>query len=431
MPSVAAGSRTIPAMLDVTPKLLAAAEAALAAAGAPLSAAELVAAMAADGSWVSASKTPAATVSAALYVDIKTRGEVSPFVKSGPGLFGLRGRDPEVQSKLTGADKSAKGKSDGTATGDGEGFRAWMFQANAALYDLVAEAQTHRDEEWNAPVYRDRLTPGDPAIFMVVGPDAGIHVTGRVAGLPFQGVDESGKPAWRVKVEYDDLVKPPLTREEILADPELSPWYPFRGLPGTIFAIPLDIYAPLALRLESRVAKLGGPSDFDPTLHKARMALADHEVAVRGKLLEAVRLLHYTEFEHLVVRLLTSLGFEVVHVGKSGDGGVDVRGFEPSPLGKRPVIVQAKRYGESNHVGPGTVQALRGARYPGEHAYLVTTTSFTSGAAAAATASGFEPVELVDGEQLAELLLHHAIGVVRESEAVVWQLNTADLKSSG
>ena len=418
-------------MLDVTPKLLAAAEAALAAAGAPQAAAELVAVMAADGSWVSASKTPAATVSAALYVDIKTRGDASPFVKSGPGLFGLRGRDPETQSKPAGADKSAKGKSDAAATGDGEGFRAWMFQANPALYDLVAEAQTHRDEEWNAPVYRDRLTPGDPAIFMVVGPDAGIHVTGRIAGLPFQGVDELGKPGWRVKVEYDDLVKPALAREEVLADPELSPWYPFRGLPGTIFAIPLDIYAPLALRLESRVVTLGGPSDFDPTLHKARMALAAHDAAVRGKLLEAVRQLHYTEFEHLVVRLLTSLGFEVIHWGKSGDGGVDVRGFEPSPLGKRPVIVQAKRYGESNHVGPGTVQALRGARFPGEHAYLVTTTSFTSGAAAAATASGFEPVELVDGEQLTDLLLRQAIGVVRESEAVVWQLNTADLKSSG
>jgi HJR/Mrr/RecB family endonuclease len=419
-------------MPDVTPKLLAAAEAALIAAGGPRSASELVSAMAADASWVSASKTPAATVSAALYVDIKTRGAASPFVKSGPGVFGLRGRDPESATTPVGSDaKAPKGKPGSGATADGDGFRAWMFQASPALYDLVAEAQTHRDEEWHAPAYHDRLTPGDPAVFMVVGPGAGIHVTGRVVGAPFKGVDGSGKPGWRVKVEYDGLVKPALTREEILADPELSSWYPFRGLPGTIFAIPEETYGPLALRLESRIVKLGGPSDFDPTLHKARMALAEHEATVRRTLLEGVRQLHYTEFEHLVVRLLTSLGFEVVHVGKSGDGGVDVRGFEPSPLGKRPVIVQAKRYSETNHVGPGTIQALRGARFPGEHAYLVTTSAFTSGAAAAATASGFEPVELVDGDQLTELLLDHSIGVIRESEAVVWQLNSADLKSSG
>jgi len=82
-------------MSDATPKLLAAAVAALTAAGAPQSAGELVAAMAANTSWTSASKTPAATVSAALYVDIRTHGSESLFVKAGPGLFGLRGRDPE------------------------------------------------------------------------------------------------------------------------------------------------------------------------------------------------------------------------------------------------------------------------------------------------------------------------------------------------
>jgi len=150
---------TMPAMPDVTPKLLAAAEAALITAGAPRSGADLVAAMAADASWVSASKTPAATISAALYVDIKTRGAASPFVKSGPGLFGLRGRDPESATTPVGSDaKAPMGKPGSGATADGDGFRAWMFQANPALYDLVAEAQTQSLSAW----YSALLAPDAP-----------------------------------------------------------------------------------------------------------------------------------------------------------------------------------------------------------------------------------------------------------------------------
>jgi len=175
------------------------------------------------------------------------------FVKSGPGLFGLRGRDPETQSKPAGADKSAKGKSDAAATGDGEGFRAWMFQATPPLRSRSRGAD-HRDEEWNAPVYRDRLTPGDPAIFMVVGSHAGIHVTGRIAGLPFQGVDELGKPGWRVKGRVGDLVKPALAREEVLRGPGAVSLVPVRGLPARSSPSPLGhLRSAGACAFESRV----------------------------------------------------------------------------------------------------------------------------------------------------------------------------------
>ncbi|MGB3975863.1 MAG: HTH domain-containing protein [bacterium] len=58
--------------------------------GSPLHAKDLASQMIAEGLWKSDGKTPAATVSARLYSDIKSNGDKSPFVKVGPQTFGLR-----------------------------------------------------------------------------------------------------------------------------------------------------------------------------------------------------------------------------------------------------------------------------------------------------------------------------------------------------
>lgn len=59
-------------------------------AGSPLHARDLASQMLAEDLWKSDGKTPAATVSARLYSDIKNNGDKSPFVKTGHQTFALR-----------------------------------------------------------------------------------------------------------------------------------------------------------------------------------------------------------------------------------------------------------------------------------------------------------------------------------------------------
>ncbi|MRR07660.1 MAG: restriction endonuclease [Deltaproteobacteria bacterium] len=58
--------------------------------GSHLHAKDLANQMIAEGLWKSDGKTPAATVSARLYSDIKNNGDKSPFKKVGPQIFALR-----------------------------------------------------------------------------------------------------------------------------------------------------------------------------------------------------------------------------------------------------------------------------------------------------------------------------------------------------
>ena len=60
----------------------------LAEAGQPMSCPELIAAMAAQGSWTSpAGKTPAATLYTAILREIRTKKGQARFRKTGPGRF--------------------------------------------------------------------------------------------------------------------------------------------------------------------------------------------------------------------------------------------------------------------------------------------------------------------------------------------------------
>jgi restriction system protein len=86
-------------------------------AGKPLHAKEIAGRILSKGLWKTTGKTPAATVSARLYSDIKRYGEASPFVLRGPQTFGLSdtkllAKTVEVtQLRITSAHvKSAHGK---------------------------------------------------------------------------------------------------------------------------------------------------------------------------------------------------------------------------------------------------------------------------------------------------------------------------------
>ena len=58
-------------------------------AGTALHAKDIAEKIIADGLWQYKGKTPGATVSARLYSDIKKKGSISPFVKTGAQTFAL------------------------------------------------------------------------------------------------------------------------------------------------------------------------------------------------------------------------------------------------------------------------------------------------------------------------------------------------------
>lgn len=142
-------------------------------------------------------------------------------------------------------------------------------------------------------------------------------------------------------------------------------------------------------------------------------ATAEIRASVAGDVLELLRSVTPTFFEHIVLDVLHALGYgasraALQRVGGSGDGGIDGI-ISLDKLGLEKVYVQAKRWQGS--VGPGEIRAFYGslAEMRANKGVFITTSGFT--AAAANYAASVDKIVLVDGPKLAELMLDHGVGV--------------------
>lgn len=136
------------------------------------------------------------------------------------------------------------------------------------------------------------------------------------------------------------------------------------------------------------------------------------ELTWRDELLAALLDMDTTAFERLVQRLLREAGFIQVEVtGRSGDGGIDGKGImRLGGLLSFHVLFQCKRYRGS--VGAGQVRDFRGAMVGrADKGLLITTGNFTRDAMQEATRDGADPIDLVDGDKLLDLLKDFALGV--------------------
>jgi restriction system protein len=144
----------------------------------------------------------------------------------------------------------------------------------------------------------------------------------------------------------------------------------------------------------------------------------NHKLAI--ELLDQLREKEAAFFEHVVVRLLVKMGYggsiedAGKAVGRSGDGGIDGI-IKQDRLGLDNVYVQAKRYAAARTVGPGEVRDLAGALQmrKATKGVLITTSSFTKDAIDTARQIG--TIVLVDGEQLAQLMIEYDLGVATEA----------------
>ena len=125
--------------------------------------------------------------------------------------------------------------------------------------------------------------------------------------------------------------------------------------------------------------------------------------------------------EQVVVLLLTRMGYGRgdenmgTVTGKSGDGGIDGV-IKEDPLGLDEVYVQTKRFNVGNNVGAKDVREFIGAidDKNTSKGVFVTTGSFTPKATNTAKNST-KRIVLIDGEELAKLMVDFDVGVLQRS----------------
>ena len=117
-------------------------------------------------------------------------------------------------------------------------------------------------------------------------------------------------------------------------------------------------------------------------------------------------------FERLVQRLLRESGFtQVVVTGRTGDGGIDGRGIARIPgLMSFHVLFQCKRYKGS--VSASEIRDFRGAMVGrADKGLFISTGTFSPAAVKEATRDGAPPIDLIDGNELADKLRELNLGV--------------------
>jgi restriction system protein len=132
--------------------------------------------------------------------------------------------------------------------------------------------------------------------------------------------------------------------------------------------------------------------------------------------LERVRKASPAFLEQLVVELLVAMGYggslqdAGKAVGRAGDGGIDGI-IKEDRLGLESVYIQAKRW--EGTISRPQVQQFSGALDDkgARKGVFITTSRFSSDAREYAARTTTKRIVLIDGDELAELMMEHGVGV--------------------
>ncbi len=197
-----------------------------------------------------------------------------------------------------------------------------------------------------------------------------------------------------------DVLKKGLKKIDVKFLAQFPEFVEFQGKKSAV------VVAPNALNFASDKSPEESMHDSFQHLHRVLAA----------ELLDQIRKYSSEFFERLVVDLLVKMGYggtlkdAGLPVGKSGDGGID--GFiKEDRLGLDQICLQAKRW--DANVGRPQLQAFVGALHgKGNKGVFITTSEFTPDAKEyARTLIAPTKVILIDGEQPAELMIEHNLGV--------------------
>lgn len=138
--------------------------------------------------------------------------------------------------------------------------------------------------------------------------------------------------------------------------------------------------------------------------------------ALKDELLTRLKTGSPAFFERAVLKLLTAMGYGITGnsqwTGQPGDGGIDGV-IREDQLGLDIVCVQAKRY-EKGVVGGAAIREFAGSMdgYKAKKGVILTTSAFSKDAIAFVDRIEGKRVVLIDGDQLAELMIRHNVGVI-------------------
>ena len=139
----------------------------------------------------------------------------------------------------------------------------------------------------------------------------------------------------------------------------------------------------------------------------------DEAQTLRAKLYHVLtKIVDPSAFERLIQRLLRESGFVQVEVtGRTGDGGIDGKGIARiHGFMSFHVVFQCKRY--QGIVSSGDIRDFRGAMVGrADKGLFITTGTFSREAIKEATRDGAPPIDLVDGDQLADKLKEFSLGI--------------------
>ncbi|GAA1939099.1 restriction endonuclease [Agromyces allii] len=188
----------------------------------------------------------------------------------------------------------------------------------------------------------------------------------------------------------------------------------------------------VAFRSRSRIRKADlssnptAETDDRSPLELAQAAEAENRAAVEGEILERVLAVSPRDFEVLVIKLLSKMGYGqhgvVEHSGQPGDRGIDGI-ISQDPLGLDRIYIQAKRYNGTVVQRPEIqkfVGALMGAQ--GDRGVFITSSRFTQGAIEEARRVNAR-IELIDGDRLAQLMVRHEVGVQADAPIVLYRVD--------
>ena len=158
----------------------------------------------------------------------------------------------------------------------------------------------------------------------------------------------------------------------------------------------------------------GSADTPEEALEKAARQLRE---TLEAEILTRVREAPPSFLEQVVIHLLIAMGYGGGDAamgrvtGRSGNGGIDGT-IQEDALGLDEVYVQAKKYAVDNTVGEGDLRNFAGAIDAAgtTKGVFVTTASFTR-AARDYVARSPKRIVLIDGEELARLMVAHDIGV--------------------
>lgn len=136
-------------------------------------------------------------------------------------------------------------------------------------------------------------------------------------------------------------------------------------------------------------------------------------------------------FEHLVAQLLHRMGYggSIKGAAKvtqySNDGGIDGV-IKEDILGLGRIHIQAKRYAPNQSIGRQDIQNFVGALAVAQSnkGVFITTSSFSKGAIEYVnTLNGATTVVLIDGQQLADYIYDHSLGMQDEQTIIIRRLD--------